>query len=69
MICGCVGRSVSASGLDGEELVMRWKPVVVQSVRSDGSLVVTVGHPLVDAYLEFFRARAGRTRSGRWRSI
>jgi site-specific recombinase XerD len=37
---------------------MRWKPVVVQSVRSDGSLVVTVGHPLVDAYLEFLRARA-----------
>jgi hypothetical protein len=28
---------------------MRWKPVVVQSVRSDGSLVVTIGHPLVDA--------------------
>ena len=37
---------------------MRWKPVVVQSVRSDGSLVVTVGHPLADAYLEFLRARA-----------
>ena len=37
---------------------MRWKPVVVQSERSDGSLVVTVGHPLVDAYLEFLRARA-----------
>ena len=28
------------SGLDGEEFVMRWKPVVVQSVRSDGPLVV-----------------------------
>ena len=37
---------------------MRWKPVVVQSETSDGSLVVTVGHPLVDAYLEFLRARA-----------
>jgi site-specific recombinase XerD len=37
---------------------MRWKPVVVQSEGSDGSLVVTVGHPLVDSYLEFLRARA-----------
>jgi integrase/recombinase XerD len=37
---------------------MRWKPVVVQSERSDGSLLVTVGHPLVDAYLEFLNARA-----------
>jgi site-specific recombinase XerD len=37
---------------------MRWKPVVVQSETSHGSLVVTVGHPLVDAYLEFLRARA-----------
>ena len=37
---------------------MRWKPVVVQSVRSDGALVVAVGHPLADAYLEFLRARA-----------
>lgn len=37
---------------------MHWKPVVVQSQRSNGSLVVTVGHPLVDAYLEFLRARA-----------
>ena len=37
---------------------MRWKPVVVQSVRSDGSLAVTVGHPLADAYLEFLNARA-----------
>ena len=37
---------------------MRWKPVVLQSVRSDGSLVVTLGHPLGDAYLEFLRARA-----------
>ncbi len=37
---------------------MRWKPVVVQSERSDGSLVVAVGHPLVDAYLKFLRARA-----------
>ena len=37
---------------------MRWKPVVLQSERSDGSLVVMVGHPLVDAHLEFLRARA-----------
>jgi len=37
---------------------MRWKPVVVQSLRSDGSLVVAVGHPLADAYLEFLGARA-----------
>ena len=37
---------------------MRWMPVVVQSERSDGSLLVTVGHPLVDAYLEFLNARA-----------
>jgi hypothetical protein len=31
---------------------MRWKSVVVQSVKSDGSLVAMVGHPLADAYLE-----------------
>jgi hypothetical protein len=37
---------------------MRWKPVVVQSKDAGGSLVVTVGHPLADAYLEFLRARA-----------
>ena len=37
---------------------MRWKPVVVQSEDGGGGLVVTVGHPLVDAYLEFLRARA-----------
>ncbi len=37
---------------------MRWKPVVVQSEDAGGSLVVTVGHPLADAYLEFLRARA-----------
>ncbi len=37
---------------------MRWKPVVVQSEALGGGLVVTVGHPLVDAYLEFLRARA-----------
>ena len=37
---------------------MRWKPVVVQSEDAGGGLVVTVGHPLVDAYLEFLRARA-----------
>ncbi len=38
--------------------MMRWKPVVVQSEALGGGLVVTVGHPLVDAYLEFLRARA-----------
>jgi integrase/recombinase XerD len=37
---------------------MRWKPVVVQSEDIGGGLVVSVGHPLVDAYLEFLRARA-----------
>ena len=37
---------------------MRWKPVVVQSEDAGGGLVVTLGHPLVDAYLEFLRARA-----------
>ena len=37
---------------------MRWKPVVVQSEDAGGGLVVTVGHPLVDDYLEFLRARA-----------
>ncbi len=37
---------------------MRWKLVVVQSETAGGGLVVTVGHPLVDAYLEFLRARA-----------
>jgi len=37
---------------------MRWKPVVVQSEDAGGGLVVTVGHPLVDAYLEFLRSRA-----------
>ena len=31
---------------------------MVQSERSDGSLVVTVGHPLADAWLEFLNARA-----------
>ena len=38
--------------------MMRWKPVVVQSEDAGGGLVVRVGHPLVDAYLEFLRARA-----------
>ena len=38
--------------------MMRWKPVVVQSEDAGGGLVVAVGHPLVDAYLEFLRARA-----------
>lgn len=37
---------------------MRWKPLVVQSEDAGGGLVVTVGHPLADAYLEFLRARA-----------
>jgi site-specific recombinase XerD len=37
---------------------MRWKPVVVQSEAAGGGLVVTVGHPLVDDYLEFLRSRA-----------
>ncbi len=37
---------------------MRWKPIVVQYEDAGGSLVVTVGHPLADAYLEFLRARA-----------
>ena len=31
---------------------------MVQSETAGGGLVVTVGHPLVDAYLEFLRARA-----------
>lgn len=31
---------------------------MVQSERPDGSLLVTVGHPLLDAYLEFLNARA-----------
>jgi len=39
---------------------MRWKPVAVQSEDGGGGLVVTVGHPLVDDYLEFLRARARR---------
>ena len=38
--------------------MMRWKPVVVQSEDAVGGLVVMVGHPLVDAYVEFLRARA-----------
>ena len=62
-------RILLGSGLDGGGFVMRWKPVVVQSERSDGSLVVTVGHPLVDAYPSFFGLGQDRTRSGRWRSI
>jgi site-specific recombinase XerD len=37
---------------------MRWKPCVVRSKRPDGEWDVTVGHPLVDEYLEFLRARA-----------
>ncbi len=37
---------------------MRWKPLVLQSQDAGGGLVVTVGHPLVDDYLEFLRARA-----------
>jgi len=34
---------------------MRWKPLVVQSEDVGGGLVVTVGHPLADDYLEFLR--------------
>ena len=37
---------------------MRWKPLVVESEDSVGGLVVTVGHPLADDYLEFLRSRA-----------
>ncbi len=38
---GVVGaRSVPGRGFDGGGFVMRWKPVVVQSERSDGSLLV-----------------------------
>lgn len=37
---------------------MRWKPLVVESQDAGGGLVVTVGHPLADDYLEFLRARA-----------
>ena len=37
---------------------MRWKPLVVESEGAGGALVVTVGHPLADGYLEFLRARA-----------
>jgi site-specific recombinase XerD len=36
---------------------MRWKPCVVKT-SLPGGLVVTVGHPLVDEYLEFLRSRA-----------
>jgi integrase/recombinase XerD len=37
---------------------MRWKPLVVQSEDAVGGLLVTVGHPLLDDYLEFLRSRA-----------
>jgi integrase/recombinase XerD len=37
---------------------MRWKPCVVRSKLPGGEWDVTVGHPLVDEYLEFLRARA-----------
>lgn len=37
---------------------MRWKPCVVRSMLPGGEVDVTVGHPLVDEYLEFLRARA-----------
>lgn len=36
---------------------MRWMPCVVRSTLSSGELLVTVGHPLVDEFLEFCRAR------------
>ena len=64
-----VARRVPGRGFDRGGFVMRWKPDVVQSEKSDGSLVVTVGHPLVDAYLEFCGLGRDRTRSGRSRSI
>ncbi len=37
---------------------MRWKPCVVRSMLPAGEVDVTVGHPFVDEYLEFLRARA-----------
>jgi site-specific recombinase XerD len=36
---------------------MRWTPCVKRSWSGPGELSVTVGHPLVDEYLEFCRAR------------
>ena len=36
---------------------MRWVPCVERSWSARGELSVTVGHPLVDEYLEFCRAR------------
>lgn len=36
---------------------MRWMPCVIRSVAPGGGLQVEVGHPLVDEYLEFLRAR------------
>jgi site-specific recombinase XerD len=36
---------------------MRWVPCVVRSSLSSGELSVVVGHPLVDEFLEFCRAR------------
>ena len=39
---------------------MRWKPLVVLSEGVSDELTVSVGHPLVDAYLEFLRGRARR---------
>ena len=36
---------------------MRWVPCVVRSWSATGELSVAVGHPLVDGYLEFCRAR------------
>ena len=37
---------------------MRWVPCVTRSIGPGGALEVTVGHPLVDEYLEFLTARA-----------
>ncbi len=37
---------------------MRWMPCVIRSSAPGGGLQVEVGHPLVDEYLEFLRARA-----------
>ena len=41
-----------------EEDGVRWEPCVVRSSLPGGGLVVRVGHPLVDEYLEFLRARS-----------
>lgn len=37
---------------------MRWEPRVSRSVAPEDELQVSVGHPLVDEYLQFLTARA-----------